>query len=414
METPKLFPYQQDGIQKMLSFLTSKERSCYNASEVGLGKTCMAIITAINLAAKNILIICPKSVISVWDQELVKWGYKGEAKILNYEACRKDSTLKKLIETTYDVLILDEAHRVKNYKAQQTKAVLGPIWDKCKYKIALSATPFTSSVADGFTLFNRMAPSLFPNFFSFVQEYTNIKEIWIGGVMKGHKYEGVKNGEKLKSLIRNKFYLRYQKSEVGFQMPKKIWQRLELDKEYLSLDQEEETKSINPNREQGLLKVKPIAEFASELLDGGLPLLIFCWHKDVVDQYREALRKYNPYVITGETNASTRKRLIEDFQKGRTNCFILNYEAGGLGVTLTRAAHALLAEIPFNPSTITQAVGRIDRVTQAAEHIHVYYWVVKDSYDEHKEKLVVDKALAFNEVIKNEHKNEPDSEQEVA
>lgn len=410
MQPPKLFPYQQEGIQKMLSFLSAREASCYNASEVGLGKTCMAIITTINLAAKNILIICPKSVISVWDQELVKWGYTQEATILNYEACRKESTLQGLLKNKWDVLILDEAHRVKNYKAQQTKAVLGSLWDKCRYKIALSATPFTSSVADGFTLFNKMAPDIFPNYFKFTEEYTNIKEVWIGGRMRGHKYEGVKNAEKLKNLIRSKFYLRYQKSEVEFQMPEKIWQRLELDKKFLNLEQSEESTRINPNREQGLLKVKPISEFASELLEGELPILIFAWHKDVVEKYREALKKYNPYVITGETSANNRKRLIEDFQKGKTNCFILNYEAGGLGITLTRAAHALLAEIPFNPSTITQAVGRIDRVTQAAKHLHIYYWVVKDSYDERKEKLVVDKALAFNEVIKNEHENESDSE----
>src|SRR3989304_5335105 len=170
----KLFPFQEETVGQILFFLKekNKERACYLALEMGLGKTICAIRAAEYLNAKNILIICPAIMRYTWEAEIMKWGVSADIDVIlaskqpllykkytivSYDIARSDVFINKL-PAKIDLLILDESHYIKTRKTKRTVAILEKIWHLATYRLALSGTPFTQSVADGYTLFNKMLP----------------------------------------------------------------------------------------------------------------------------------------------------------------------------------------------------------------------------------------------------------------
>ena len=146
---PKLMPFQREGVGR----LVNGRRGVILADEMGLGKTTQAICALQELDAQNVLIVCPKTVISVWEQELAKWldgprrwttvtstsrkrwvsdqgedGRSGEQDddilIINYEMVSK---LRGELDrrAPFDVVIADEAHYLKSPDTIRTKALLG-------------------------------------------------------------------------------------------------------------------------------------------------------------------------------------------------------------------------------------------------------------------------------------------------
>ena len=142
-------PFQREGTRR----LVNGRRGVILADEMGLGKTTQAICALQELNAKNVLIVCPKTVISVWESELAKWldgprrwttvtstsrkrwvsdqgedGRSGEQDddilIINYEMVSK---LRAELDrrAPFDVLIADEAHYLKSPDTIRTKALLG-------------------------------------------------------------------------------------------------------------------------------------------------------------------------------------------------------------------------------------------------------------------------------------------------
>jgi SNF2 family DNA or RNA helicase len=160
----RLEDYQVHDINKM-SFLNS----CLNRNPMGLGKTVEAIVTAKHLKAKSILIVAPKIVMSQWrDQIKVWWPERSEdvfiygatdAKkrkvapksivIINYEKLLNNNNLTKMKMFQWDMLIADEAHRIKNPKSKRTIA-LKSIPAARRY--ALTGTPILNKPDDLWSL----------------------------------------------------------------------------------------------------------------------------------------------------------------------------------------------------------------------------------------------------------------------
>jgi len=81
-------------------------------------------------------------------------------------------------------------------------------------------------------------------------------------------------------------------------------------------------------------------------------------HKSVLETYRDKLKKYDPGMITGNTPLKLRDKHVKSFQAGTKKLLILNYIAGGFGLTLTRGHIAMCVELDWNPTTLAQAAGR--------------------------------------------------------
>jgi len=436
-----LRPFQANAIHKMLSFIRTNESSgTYNACDQGLGKTCMSIVAHNNLNCRTLLVICPASVILNWVEELKSWSIYphtylavlsskdapniklpiNSAVIISYDMSKKDRVLKQLCLRNWDMLILDEGHKLIGRKTIRSKAILGAIWDKCRYRIALSGTPITGSVVDAYPLFHSFLPTTFPNFYAFANRYANIDRTpW------GDKYYGIKNSEELKAIIRSSFFLRYTKEEVLPELPPKVFTKIVLPEEYaLSLPKNDkdvlaaEVERIrlkiekgNPapplpvslagkRREQALKKLPPVIEFIKNLLDQNIPTVVFTYHTQVLINLEVEFTSYNPSIIQGSTPSEARQDAVRNFQEGATNLFIGQIVAAGTGITLTRSSNVVFAELDWSVANVAQACDRLDRIGQL-NTVNVYYFSVLHSIEERIISTIMQKAEVFSKMMSN-------------
>jgi SWI/SNF-related matrix-associated actin-dependent regulator of chromatin subfamily A-like protein 1 len=405
------------------------------------GKSVTSIITAKCLSAARVLIISPAIMRLVWARELRDWWNRdlrmhvmlsgkdveeyavvnATAVICSYSLLANKEVLKCLGEQRFDMLILDEAHSVKNARAIRTKAIMGKagLWENAKYRLLLSGTPMLRNVTDLYVPFSKLAPRNFPSWNYFVNNYSHSRRVpWGAGV----EYYGLKNADTLSSIIRNNFYIRYKKADVLTELPPKVYSRITLPDSYSVKHMsdskarelwEEMQKCLQALSEgksfkmpsclaeyrnlQGVAKAPAVVEFALELLEQEIPIVIFGWHTAVISVLVEKLKKYNPVVITGATSSIEREAAILNFQEGKTNLFIGNIAAAGVGITLTRSSTVLMAEIDWSPANNSQAIARCHRITQQNQ-VTVYTFSVENSFDEDVEKIVMRKVREFNAV----------------
>lgn len=438
-----LYPFQIETITRTLAFLsTNKAHGCYVANEQGLGKTVTALVTANTLPSSSTVIICPAIMRLVWEEEVYKWCKKHPQAIpsvlviesaadivgctashyqfiiCSYALLINKKVVKFLTSTTYTLLIADEAHNAKNLKAKRTQALFA-LARACTYKLLMSGTPMCANVVDMFSPCHMLAPAKFPSYLAFADRYSYSTEISVPVFRNGHtqsiivkKYYGLKNAPELSAFIRSNFYIRYKKEDVLKELPPKIFQRITLATSYSVKVREDLREKVLSERQavykaitlgiappvsqnyaehrrmQGEAKVPAIIEFVSEKLDEDIPIVLFAYHKNVIAALAAGLKKYNPVVITGATDAATRKLNVTQFQSGDTLLFIGNYIAAGVGITLTRGWTVCIAELDWIPNNISQAVDRVHRITQVNQ-VLVYWFVVKDSIDEQMDELII-------------------------
>lgn len=432
-----LLPFQIEAIRQMLTFLRNND-STYNACEMGLGKSIQSLV-AINtlfneLEAPNVLIICPSVMKYTWVSEIENWNINPKNNILVID---KASDLKGLIanytiisyglatklakdlsEFDWDVLILDESHYLKNHKSLRSKAIFTHLWPNIKYKIALSGTPFTTNVVDGWSIFSRMHESL-KDYWRFVHTFTHVKKTpW------GDKFEGLRNAPILSKIMRDNFYVRYLKKDVLKDLPDKIHQMVYLPDSFAVQSSDKDIKEhenyvkelklalsrhsyqiprppismMTLRREQGIKKLPFVIEYIQEFLDQEIPVIVFGVHKTFIKKLETHFRIYGPCVIIGETLAKGREDALYRFQHGSSLIFLANMQAAGVGITLTKSSHVILAEYDFIPSTISQAISRAHRIGQK-DTVYVHHLIVKDSLEERILKIILQKQLDFNLVL---------------
>lgn len=438
----ELMPFQKEAVEKMLGFLQT-EPACatYNACEQGLGKTVQALAALSSLeksAQKHlrVLILAPNVMLYTWKKEVKTWlgvdatviskgsdmAYTIGADIIitTHDLARSYGAYLEKIH--FDVLVIDEAQLVKNSRAKRTKVILGKLWPKIKYRIALSGTPMTQSVADAFSLFSRMAPDEFPSYSNFVGKYAHsIETLW------GPKYVGIKNAPKLRTIIRSKFLVRYEKKEVLPDLPRKVYKEIllpastyllpEYEGEMAKLSNKEIFEKIERGedvsklygimaelrRKQGEVKVPAVIEYVTNLLEQNIPVILFGYHHNVLDAYEEALKDHTPIVIRGGVSAKGKFAAQEDFQSGKSNLFIGQTEAAGVGITLTRSSNVVHGEYVWSPSKFSQANDRVNRIG-ATETSIIHLLVVENSLENKIIESMIAKAKAFDKVLGSKHK----------
>lgn len=206
-------PYQ---FKPLLKYLNSNNRRLLIADEVGLGKTIEAGHILLELSArkelKNALIICPKMLHIKWKTELkdkFNFNFKifeskkdfanelsyGPIKgIVSYETIRssiddkdneQNSVLQKIIEDkiNFDIIICDEAHRMRNSNTQTFKGAEKIFKDNAKSIIFLTATPIMISEANLFNLLNLMDEKQFGNS-SIFSSYLSVNKPFINAIIQ--------------------------------------------------------------------------------------------------------------------------------------------------------------------------------------------------------------------------------------
>lgn len=417
-----------------------KNKSIYLADEQGLGKTLQTISAICTLGINKTLIISPSSVLLTWEAELLKFSVPDQKEgmiypilkskdfnttkiglanfvIISYELAKKYANI--LSSCNFKYLVLDEAHYVKNEKAERTKNILGVLWNNIPYRIALSGTPLANSVEDGYTLFSRMAPDIeiLSDKWKYLTNFSN-KKITPWGI----KWEGVKNADTLSKLIRSRFFLRRRKDEVAKDLPPKTIQNIYLSKDYeVKIPKEEKeafamqvrlmlekfnrgefshviASPIQKHRQaQGLAKLQFASEFIKERLTEG-SVVVFTYHKSVLENLKELFESLNPSVIDGSVPPDKRKKEIDRFQNGETSLFLGQIKASGVGITLTKANVAVIVELDYQPAVILQAFDRLHRIGQQ-NPVTIYNLIVKDSLDEKISDVVMSKLESITKIV---------------
>lgn len=445
----ELLPFQVEAVERMLEF-TRLAGGCYNACEMGLGKTIQTIATInsqalpYNCYADPILIVCPKVMRLRWKQQMEDWctvqsdrGGPMRIRVLTKGSDFKDDelatqvyitsynllinkiSLKWLCKKRFSFMVMDEAHYLKNKKAKRTKAVLGDLWPRARHHYALSGTPFTKDVVDGWTLFSKFAPDDFADFDIFASTYTKARRTpW------GMEYKGVKNPEVLRKIMYDKFFVRYKKKDVLKDLPDKTYETVPLGKEFLRSESADEKKLMQEyrkqvqkalasgsdfmptppisvmtmRREQGLMKVPGVVEYIEPFMEGGIAVGVFFQHIEALQTFAKEMHAERPAIIYGATSDLEREHAIQRFQNGDTKLFIGQYQAAGVGVDLTAAFHCFLAEHNDSPAIVAQAIDRFHRIGQK-NAVQVTSFVVEDSVEVDIVENLIAKAKTFNQII---------------
>jgi SWI/SNF-related matrix-associated actin-dependent regulator 1 of chromatin subfamily A len=296
-------------------------------------------------------------------------------------------------------------------------AILGPIWEKTKYRQALSGTPITDCVVDLYSLANKFLPSKFKNYYEFANTFAH-QDVGPWATV----YYGIKNAEVLKKIIRSTFFVRYTKEEAGLDLPPKVFQKvllpdtyafkvpvteeevLKAEVEALTLSIETGTKipavpkTIAGHRKAAAIKKLPaVIDFIENALEQE-PVVVFGWHLDVIKNIASHFSAYNPSVITGETPPKDRQESVRRFQDGETKLFIGNMVAAGVGTTLTAASCVIMAELSWSPPDVAQSIDRLNRIG-AKYTTSIYYFEVQGSIENRIIDAVVNKVKVFEKLM---------------
>ena len=445
------YGYQRAGVDYM------KDRSgVLLADEMGLGKTPQSIgIINICPEIKRVLIICPANLKINWKRELKMWlvredltvGVGGPKKfpddsinILSYEAAQ--SQIARLKAELWDLVIVDEAHYLKNPDAQRTKQILGWVDPKAKTeeekalslilpitakrRIFATGTPIENRPKEIFPLIHALAPDLFPYFLPFAKRYCNAKLKKIPGrKTKAWDFDGSSNMAELQQKLRASIMVRRKKCDVLKDLPPKRrcmvaltvdgdgevvakeqscyaeyearkaeLERLEAVEKKEGTEYEADVKRLKrtvdyafdeiaiARHETTLRKVPAVIEYLERIVDTDPThkTIIFAHHKDVIDQLYTAF-KDRSVCFVGDMTPKKKQEAVDRFQTSTSIQFFFgNLIAAGVGLTLTAADHVIFVEFPWDPGKLSQAEDRAHRNGQR-NSVFVEHLVLEGSID---------------------------------
>ena len=152
--------------------------------------------------------------------------------------------------------------------------------------------------------------------------------------------------------------------------------------------------------EVALAKVPQVAERVRYLVECGEPIILFAYHKSVIDALRTKLKDLRVGVITGSVSPNKRQAVVDLFQDGELDIIIGNIIAMGVGFTLTRGRIVVFAELDWVPALIEQAEDRAWRNGQK-NAVLVLYIMVEGSIEATMAQRIIEKMKIIKEVLDN-------------
>ncbi len=434
----KLHPYQQEAIDTALS--APAHRWVINF-DTGLGKTRTAIEFAKQVGAKRVLIVCPAVVRIGWLRELAKWGFPEEASIISIGRDREKGLSKPALERKrkayaatvqivsydlahnvaqkgWDLIVLDELHKLKSPSSKQSKAVKGIARRHKGAILGLTATLMPDRVTD---LYNQL-DIIWPRRWGKLQQngkasYEFNKRYSLGFNPKGYgiKWEGV-NEVHLDELRHRLAAVssRVTKDEVAHLLPAFTVRLLQIgDKEALDIGRIP-TDVLKELHKRADKKTKEIEEWAKEAMEETNHAVIFTHRREL------AKRIPSEYTITGSMSPDKRLATIDSWTRSG-GLLVATMHAVGIGINgLEIANRALFAELYYRPETVIQALGRLDRLGTDEKTI-VDFLVYAGTIEERIAMLVQEKMESISSIVDTNEKElgvqrllslEPDSEDE--
>jgi len=448
----KLYPYQEQGAMH-LAF----GRRAMLADDMGLGKTVQAIAAAALLKEmrdiQKTVIICPASLKHQWAREIRRFTslsvtvvegnlkarrdlYRDSSffKIINYELVRYD--MDELLKLRPDLIILDEAQRIKNWRAKTAMMVKSL---PSRYAFVLTGTPLENRIDELYSIFQFLDPRILGPLWHFNDRFYELEKRESGT----YKILGYKNIDQLRALIKP-YILRRTRDEVLKDLPprtdnnffvemtEKQWQAYNEFREKLAkllsaskrrplTPKERELllmylikmrlicnalalhdKDIEPkDREKTGPKLTELEEILTEeIASNGHKAVIFSQWANMLAFTEPALQRIGlGYVkLTGAVPSAKRGDLIQKFFDDPACRVFLSTDAGGVGLNLQAASLVINLDLPWNPAVLEQRIARAHRHGQHSS-VQVINLIAKDTIEERMLDTLAAKKNVFATVF---------------
>jgi superfamily II DNA or RNA helicase len=440
----RLYPYQAEG-----ALFAARAGRCLIGDEMGLGKTVQAIaaleLFVRHFGAERALIVCPTSLKYQWQRELARFGGReaqviggvqaarleqygasGTCKVVNYDVLDQD--LEAIQRFAPDVVIVDEAQRIKNWNtvaARALKRIESP------YALVLTGTPLENRLEELVSIVQyvdryRLGPT-------WKLRFTHQTTDEHGRVIGYRDLDQL--GRTLAPVL-----LRRRKAEVLAQLPPRMDNTLFVPMSAEQRRYHEENAEIvarivrrwqrtgylsdaDQRRLTCALQNMRMSCNSSYLLDqqtddGAKPdelvtLLEECFERPdakavVFSQWRRThelivrrleRRKWGYVLFHGGVPAHHRGALVERFHQDPHCRVFLSTDAGGVGLNLQHAAATVInMDLPWNPAVLEQRIGRVHRLGQ--QHgVQVVNFVAEDSIEARMLTLLAFKRSLFAGVL---------------
>jgi SWI/SNF-related matrix-associated actin-dependent regulator 1 of chromatin subfamily A len=380
-----------------------------------LGKTTSTIIAALETGAKKILIICPATLKINWKREIENYSNKSvyisegknfsvdhEFVIINYDIIKNFHDIKKkdeskIISANFDLVVVDEAHYIKNPTAQRTK-LINDIAKKVDRLWLLTGTPMTSRPMDYFNLLNLIESPVARNWMAYAIRYCSGYQFKVGN-RKVWNVTGASNLEELRDRTLG-LVLRRLKENV-LDLPDKIITPVYLNLKSNNYEEvmgeyynwydknPEESKSLTVQFTK-LTKVRQIIadekinqtiELAENIIEQGKKVIIFCNFTDSLNKIVSHFGK-TAVKLDGSMAQHERQYSVDQFQNNeKIKVFVGNIKASGTGITLTSGEAVIFNDLSFLPSDMAQAEDRAYRYGQK-NNVLVYYPIFQNTIED--------------------------------
>nr|XP_054103519.1 chromodomain-helicase-DNA-binding protein 1-like isoform X3 [Callithrix jacchus] len=398
--------YQLEGVN-WLAQRFHGQNGCILGDEMGLGKTCQTIALFIYLAGRlndegPFLILCPLSVLSNWKEEMQRFApglscvtYAGDKEerahlqqdlkqdsrfhvlLTTYEICLKDASFLKLFP--WSVLVVDEAHRLKNQSSLLHKTLSE---FSVVFSLLLTGTPIQNSLQELYSLLSFVEPDLFSKeeVGDFVRRYQDIE--------KESESDAFENETGKKVKLQN----------ILSQLRKCV------DHPYLFDGVEPEPFEVGDHLIEASGKLHLLDKLLAFLYSRGHRVLLFSQMTQMLDILQDYMdyRGYSYERVDGSVRGEERHLAIKNFGQQPIFVFLLSTRAGGVGMNLTAADTVIFVDSDFNPQNDLQAAARAHRIGQN-KSVKVIRLIGRDTVEEIVYRKAASKLQLTNMIIEGGH-----------
>jgi SNF2 family DNA or RNA helicase len=413
-----------------------KDKGTAFLMDMGTGKTITTIAVVGSLAEsgkiKRLLVVCPKSIVGVWEEEFAKFAdYEYRLAVLEGDTAKKADTLRhmtgsglQIVVVNYescwrleaeltkwkpDAVVCDESSKIKNPQAKQSKA-LHRLGKESRYNLILTGTPVTNNPLDFFSQYKFLDENVFgASFYSFRARYAII------GGYGNKQIVGYRNMAELVSKAHSiAFRIRI---EDAVELPDKIDEirLIELERNarsiYDSIDRESYAELMNGEvttrnvltrllrlsqctggfirddadgivQEVSRAKLEALEDILDECLEQGKKVVVFVRFVPEIEAIERLLKKSKTAYSVIHGGIADRAEQVERFQTDPTvKVFIGQLQTTGMGLTLTAASVAVFYSLDFSFANYEQSRARIHRIGQTQKCLYIHL-VAKNTVDE--------------------------------
>jgi SWI/SNF-related matrix-associated actin-dependent regulator 1 of chromatin subfamily A len=383
----KLYEHQKVGVAKAV--IEFKGCSLI-ADEMGAGKSYTALATAAILLSRKsdalMLILSPAFLVKQWQRYASE--YLADVKVQCYSYDKAKNMHKDLKKIKWNLVLCDESHCLKDTKTKRFKK-LGALIRKAKFKLLLSGTPCVNKANELFSPLNLLHPKVFKSYKKFCFRYFDLLS------------RRCRLPEELHIMLPVFGLIRREKKDV-LDLPKKHvhwWYIVDAEarKSVAKLKKRLEEESVKDSNMSKYLigeafhelaeikiKCKTFKETLTRLIQKNeKPIVLFCVHLSILEMLMQLCQDLNckHAEISGAVSMKKRDAIVTQFQSNEIDVLCCTIAAAGVGLTLTKSHHVIIAESDWVPGNLSQAIDRVHRIGQEKE-VHIDRIVFSDSLDE--------------------------------